>query len=411
MDSMFKIGEALIGDGPELAHIDLLIGDKKGPVGQAFANGLSNLSVGHTPLTSVIRPNLMTKPATLIIPKVTVGSLEDASKIFGPAQTAVARAVADAVEDGYIPADIVEDIVINVSVFIDPSASDYRKIYQYNYGATKLAIKRAMEGYPSIDKVLAEKDRGTHPIMGFRVQKLWSPPYLQVALDLDNKQAMANILSDIPDKERVLIEAGTPLVKKFGVGVVEDIRKLRPSAFIIADLKTLDVGRVEIKMAADATADAVAISGLGTIESIKKAIHETQKQGIYSILDMMNVGDFEEKLTQLPDDLKPDIVLLHRNVDLETYKAEKGEDISEMTEWGNIKKIKQIIDGGLVAVAGGIKPDNVEEATSKGADIIIAGRYIIGSRDVRRSTQDFLAHFPPDPDNMRLAMDEDEQVN
>ena len=69
MDPMYRIGEALIGDGPELAHIDLLIGDKQGPVGQAFANGLSNLSVGHTPLTSVIRPNLMTKPATLIIPK------------------------------------------------------------------------------------------------------------------------------------------------------------------------------------------------------------------------------------------------------------------------------------------------------------------------------------------------------
>ena len=411
MDPMYRIGEALIGDGPELAHIDLLIGDKFGPVGQAFATGLSNLSVGHTPLTSVIRPNLMTKPATLIIPKVTVGDLDDASKIFGPAQTAVARAVADAVEDGYIPKDIVEDIVINVSVFIDPSAEDYRKIYQYNYGATKLAIRRAMEGYPSIDKVLAEKDRGTHPIMGFRVQKLWSPPYLQVALDLDSKEAMAKILNDLPDKERVLIEAGTPLVKKFGVGVVEDIRALRPSAFIIADLKTLDVGRVEIKMAADATADAVAISGLGTIESIKKAIHETQKQGIYAILDMMNVSDFEDKLSQLPDDLKPDIVLLHRNVDLETYKAEKGEDVSEMTEWGNIKKIKEILGGGLIAVAGGITPDNVEEAIDKGADVIIAGRYIIGSRDVRRSAQDFLAHFPPDPDNMRLAMDEDEQVN
>ena len=68
-----------------------------------IGEALSNLSVGHTPLTSVIRPNLMTKPATLIIPKVTVGDLEDASKIFGPAQTAVARAVADAVEDGYIP--------------------------------------------------------------------------------------------------------------------------------------------------------------------------------------------------------------------------------------------------------------------------------------------------------------------
>ena len=409
MDSMFRIGEALIGDGPELAHIDLLIGDKNGPVGQAFANGLSTLSVGHTPLTSVIRPNLMTKPATLIIPKVTVGDLEDASKIFGPAQTAVARAVADAVEDGYIPKEDVEDMVINVSVFIDPSAKDYRKIYQYNYGATKLAIRRAMEGYPPIEKVLAEKDRGTHPIMGFRVQRLWAPPYLQVALDLDNLDAMERILADLPNKERVLIEAGTPLVKKFGVGVVGKIRELRPDAFIIADLKTLDVGRVEVKMAADETADAVAISGLGTLESIKKAIHETQKQGIYSILDMMNVKNFVEKLSAIPDDLKPDIVLLHRNVDMETWIKEHGGKTEGMTEWGNIKEIKETT-GCLVAVAGGITPENVEEAIEKGADIIIAGRYIIGSRDVRRSAQDFLAHFGPDPDNMRLAMDEDENI-
>jgi bifunctional enzyme Fae/Hps len=406
---MYKIGEALIGDGPELAHVDLLIGDKQGPVGQAFANGLSNLSVGHTPLTSVIRPNLMTKPATLIIPKVTVGDLEDASKIFGPAQTAVARAVADAVEDGYIPKDIVEDIVINVSVFIDPSAKNYRKIYQYNYGATKLAIRRAMSDYPSIDKVLAEKDRGTHPIMGFKVKKLWSPPYLQVALDLDNLDAMERIINDLPENERVLIEAGTPLVKKFGVGVISKIRELRPDAFIIADLKTLDVGRVEVKMSADETADAIAISGLGTIESIMKAIHETQKQGIYSILDMMNVDNFEEKLKELPDDLKPDIVLLHRNVDYETWIKEHGGDVGGMTAWGDIKDIKKIT-GGLVAVAGGITPDNVEDAIDKGADIIIAGRYIIGSRDVRRAAQDFLAHFKPDPDNMRLAMDEDENV-
>jgi bifunctional enzyme Fae/Hps len=409
MDPMYKIGEALIGDGPELAHVDLLIGDKQGPVGQAFANGLSNLSVGHTPLTSVIRPNLMTKPATLIIPKVTVGDLEDASKIFGPAQTAVARAVADAVEDGYIPKDIVEDIVINVSVFIDPSAKNYRKIYQYNYGATKLAIRRAMSDYPSIDKVLAEKDRGTHPIMGFKVKKLWSPPYLQVALDLDNLDAMERIINDLPENERVLIEAGTPLVKKFGVGVISKIRELRPDAFIIADLKTLDVGRVEVKMSADETADAIAISGLGTIESIMKAIHETQKQGIYSILDMMNVDNFEEKLKELPDDLKPDIVLLHRNVDYETWIKEHGGDVGGMTAWGDIKDIKKIT-GGLVAVAGGITPDNVEDAIDKGADIIIAGRYIIGSRDVRRAAQDFLAHFKPDPDNMRLAMDEDENV-
>ena len=223
------------------------------------------------------------------MPKVTVRDLKDADKIFGPAQTAVGRAVADAVAEGIIPKEDVEDLVIIAGIFIHPGAENFRKIYQYNYGATKLALQRAMEGYPSVKKVLAEKDRGTHPVMGFKVTRLWSPPYLQVALDLDNMEDMERIINTLPNRERILIEAGTPLVKKFGVGIIGKIRELKNDAFIIADLKTLDVGRIEVKMAADETADAIAISGLGTIESIEKAIHEAQKQGIYSILDMMNV--------------------------------------------------------------------------------------------------------------------------
>ncbi len=406
---MYHIGEALIGSGNEVAHVDLVIGDKNGPAGTAFVNNLTQLSIGHTPLLSVIRPNLLTKPATLIIPKVTVKDLCDAEKIFGPAQTAVSRAVADAVQEGLIPEEKAEDLVILASVFIHPEASDYRKIYQYNYGATKLAIRRAMEGYPSVGKVLAEKDRGAHPIMGFKVVKLWNPPYLQVALDLDNFDDVERIINSLPNRERILLEAGTPLLKKFGVGVISKIRELRQDAFIIADLKTLDVGRVEVKIAADETADAVAISGLGTIESIEKAIHEAMKQGIYSILDMMNVENFVEKLQSLR--YKPDIVLLHRNVDLETMAKERGEAEAEVTEWGNIKQIKEILGkNGLVAVAGGITPDKVEKALTSGASIIIVGRYIIGSRDVRRAAEDFLAHMPQDPDTMRLALDEDEAI-
>ncbi|MGZ7043130.1 MAG: bifunctional 5,6,7,8-tetrahydromethanopterin hydro-lyase/3-hexulose-6-phosphate synthase [Methanobacterium sp.] len=406
---MYLIGEALIGSGNEIAHVDLVIGDKNGPAGNAFVNSLTQLSIGHTPLLSVIRPNLLTKPATLIIPKVTVSCLEDANKIFGPAQTAVGRAVADAVEEGLIPADKAEDIVILASIFIHPEAEDYRKIYQYNYGATKLAIRRAMNEYPSAKKVLTEKDRGTHAIMGFKVVRLWNPPYLQVALDLDNFDDVERIINSLPDRERILLEAGTPLIKKFGVGVVSKIRDLRKDAFIIADLKTLDVGRIEVKIAADETADAVAISGLGTIESIEKAVHEAMKQGIYSILDMMNVDNFLEKLQSLS--YKPDIVLLHRNVDLETMASERGEKLGEVTEWGNINQIKEVLGKGKrVAVAGGITPDKVNLALSSGADIIVVGRYIIGSRDVRRAAEDFLEHMPQDPDTMRLALDEDESI-
>ena len=257
--------------------------------------------------------------------------------------------------------------------------------------------------------MLYEKDRGTHAIMGFKAIKLYEPPYLQVALDLDNMDVMERIIKQLPNRERILLEAGTPLVKKFGVGIVGKIRELAPSAFIIADLKTLDVGRVEVKMAADETADAVAISGLGTIESIEKAIHETQKQGIYSILDMMNVDNFTDKIKQLNPEFMPDIVLLHRNVDLESKLRAEGKNLDDVSAWGNIKEIKELT-GGLAAVAGGITPEKAEEAFEKGADIIIAGRYIIGSGDPRRAAEDFLAHMPVDPNHMRVVMEDDEQI-
>jgi len=137
--NLFFIGEALVGKEPEVAHIDLIIGEKKGPVGQAFANGLAHLSAGHTPLLAVIRPNLPSKPFTLIVPKVTIKDLDQANKIFGPAQAAIAKAIADSVEENIIPKEKIDEWVIICSVFIHPEAKDFRKIYHYNYGATKLA--------------------------------------------------------------------------------------------------------------------------------------------------------------------------------------------------------------------------------------------------------------------------------
>ena len=158
------IGEALSGDGNEIAHIDLLIGDKTGPVGIAFANALSRQSQGHSNLLAVITPNLLCKPATVLITKVTIKGADQAVQMFGPAQKAVAKAVADSVAAGVIPKDQVETLVIIAGVFIHWDAKDNNKIYQYNYDATKLAIQRAMKGEPKIDEILAKKDTAKHPI-------------------------------------------------------------------------------------------------------------------------------------------------------------------------------------------------------------------------------------------------------
>ena len=156
------IGEALVGDGNEISHIDLLIGDKAGPVGTAFANALANQSAGHSSLLAVVTPNLICKPATVMITKVTIKGAKQAVQMFGPAQEAVARAVTDSVAAGVIPKDKAEDYVIVCGVFIHWAAADDAKIYQYNYEATKLAIKCAMAGEPKIDTILARKEE-RHP--------------------------------------------------------------------------------------------------------------------------------------------------------------------------------------------------------------------------------------------------------
>lgn len=164
--SMF-IGEALVGEGNEVAHIDLIVGSKEGPAGIAFANALARQSEGHSNLLAVLEPNLAVKPATVMVTKVTIKGAKQAVQMFGPAQAAVAQAVADSVAEGVIPKDKCEEYVITCGVFIHWQAEDDKKIYQYNYEATKMALANAMGNKPSVDEMLAKKDSAAHPFKGF----------------------------------------------------------------------------------------------------------------------------------------------------------------------------------------------------------------------------------------------------
>src|SRR5436189_4489623 len=152
------IGEALVGEGNEIAHIDLLIGDKDGPVGHAFASALARQSKGHSNLLAVLAPNLAVKPATVLITKVSIKGAKQAVQMFGPAQYAVAKAVADSVASGVIPKDQAEKLCIVCGVFIHWEAESNKKIFDYNYKATKESIARALKGEPKSDEVTAKKD-------------------------------------------------------------------------------------------------------------------------------------------------------------------------------------------------------------------------------------------------------------
>ena len=392
---MYLVGEALIGDGAEIAHIDLLMGDKEGPIGTAFANAISQLSAGHTPLLAVVRPNLLTKPVTLVIPKVTLKTMTQVNEMFGPVQAAVAKAVADCVEEGAFNELDVEKVVILASAFVHPDASDYNKIYRFNYGATKLAIHRALEKVPDAKTLIYEKDRAAHVIMGFKVQRLWDPPYLQVALDLVDMAKVASVLKELPMNDHLIIEAGTPLIKKFGLSVISEIRKLRPNSFIIADMKILDTGNLEARMAADAAADAVVISGLAPTSTLEKAIMEAKKVGIYSVVDMLNVQNPIKVIEKLK--VKPDIVELHRAIDTDDAAH----------AWGDIAAIKKAAGGKLlVATAGGVRVNVVKDALKAGADILVVGRAITASKDIKRAADEFIERMDKEEiDQFRVMTD------
>ena len=143
------VGESLVGDGNEVAHIDLLIGPRNSAAEIAFCNSLTNNKDGFTSLLAVIAPNLPCKPNTCMFNKVTIKDARQAVQMFGPAQYGVAKAVQDSVAEGVIPADEADDLYICVGVFIHWEAADDAKIQDYNYEATKQSIKRAIAGTPT----------------------------------------------------------------------------------------------------------------------------------------------------------------------------------------------------------------------------------------------------------------------
>jgi formaldehyde-activating enzyme len=162
-DFKLRIGEALAGKDAEVAHIDLVIGEKTGLIGEAYVKAKAAPSAGHELLLAILEPNLAVKPDTVIIPTVTIRSMRQASMVYGPAQTAVAKAVADSVADGTIPKAAVDDLIILASVFVHPTAVDRQRVYINNYKAMRHALRKAIEGRPTLKEILENKDRAKHP--------------------------------------------------------------------------------------------------------------------------------------------------------------------------------------------------------------------------------------------------------
>ncbi len=157
------VGESLVGDGNEVAHIDLIVGPRGSAAEVAFCNSLTNNKDGFTALLAVIAPNLACKPNTVMFNKVTIKDARQAVQMFGPAQYGVAKAVQDSVAEGVIPADEADDLYICVGVFIHWEAADDAKIQDFNYRAVKEAIARAVAGKPTAAEATAQRNSAAHP--------------------------------------------------------------------------------------------------------------------------------------------------------------------------------------------------------------------------------------------------------
>jgi len=157
------VGESLVGDGNEVAHIDLFMGPRGSAAEAAFCNALTNNKDGFSTLLAVVAPNLPCKPNTIMFNKVTIKGATQAVQMFGPAQRGVAMGVMDCVEDGTIPSNEADDIFICVGVFIHWLAEDNDKIQDYNHQAVKESIKRAVAREPKASEVVASKGSAEHP--------------------------------------------------------------------------------------------------------------------------------------------------------------------------------------------------------------------------------------------------------
>lgn len=157
------VGEGLVGEGNEIAHVELIMGPRGSAAEAAFCNALTNQKNGFNSLVAVITPEVAVKPSTISFNKVTIKNGDQANLMFGAAQRAVAMAVANSVEDGTIPKEEAHDVFICIGVFVHWDAKDANKVQDYNYEAIKKALKRAVNGEPTIDEVLAQKDKVEHP--------------------------------------------------------------------------------------------------------------------------------------------------------------------------------------------------------------------------------------------------------
>lgn len=211
--------------------------------------------------------------------------------------------------------------------------------------------------------------------------------YLQVALNSTLEDAY-RIIQQLPVSDRIIIEAGTPLIKRYGEDGIRKIREWYASRlstfnpYVVADLKMMDRGETEVEIARRAGASVATALGSAPIESLNAFIEKCEEMGLDAMIDMMNV-DFP--LTVLRALKKqPRVVILHRGVDEERDNKQKQLPLHE------IRRIKGSYDM-LIAVAGGDTLREIQSASFNDADIVVVWKnFYAATTDTGKLASEFL---------------------
>jgi 5,6,7,8-tetrahydromethanopterin hydro-lyase len=161
--SDMRIGEGFVGEGPDAAHINTVLGSRSGPVGTAWATALATPRAGHVPFIVVMQPGLAVQPMTLFVNKAAIDSPRHGDLTWGAAQAGVAAGVAAAVADGVVSRGEAGDLVLIAAVWVNPAAGEEEAVFANNREATLTALRNGRAGLPAVDDVLAARDEPRNP--------------------------------------------------------------------------------------------------------------------------------------------------------------------------------------------------------------------------------------------------------
>jgi len=201
----------------------------------------------------------------------------------------------------------------------------------------------------------------------------------QVALDFVDAHRAVQVAEEAVQGGIDWLEAGTPLIKSEGLDIVRELRARFPGKTVVADLKTLDTGALEVEMASKAGAGVVCIMGMSEDSTITEAVKSARQYGSKVMVDLMRVEDKPARARQ-SEALGADFICIHVSIDEQMVGGKPFADLKAVSEAVRIP----------VAVAGGINSETAPLAVENGASIVIVGGAITKSGDVAESTRSII---------------------